>query len=75
MLEGTEFVSQLITQYPVIEKTYAQIDSDLATALRKSLLVLYKMILRFQIQAIKYFDHHGKILRALKGLNSLQQMI
>ncbi|KAL2039345.1 hypothetical protein N7G274_008013 [Stereocaulon virgatum] len=63
MLEGTELVSQLVTQYPVIEQTYARVDSDLASALRKTLFSLYVGILRFQIRAIKYFDPDRKFLR------------
>ncbi|KAK4694419.1 hypothetical protein P7C71_g3166, partial [Lecanoromycetidae sp. Uapishka_2] len=69
MLEGTEFVSQLITQYPVIEQTYARVDSDLAAALRKTLFSLYVVILRFQIRAIQYFDQEKKGQRTLQGVN------
>ncbi len=37
MLDGTQFAAKLIAQYPVIEKTYAQVDSKLSAALRDSL--------------------------------------
>ena len=73
MLDGTQFVAQLVTQYPVIEKTYARIDSDLATTLRKSLYDLYVAVLRFQISAIKYFDTNEKFFRALKGINPVSK--
>ena len=69
MLDGTQFVARLVTQYPVIEKTYARLDSDLATALRKSLYDLYVSVLRFQISAIRYFDRNEKFFRALRGIN------
>ena len=73
MLDGTQFVAQLVTQYPVIEKTYARLDSDLATALRRSLYDLYVAVLRFQINAIKYFDPHKKFFRALRGINPVSE--
>ena len=69
MLEGTEYVSQLVTQYLVIEQTYARVDSDLARALQKTLHSLYVEILRFQIFAIQYFDNEKKGSRVLKGVN------
>lgn len=71
MLEGTELVSQLIIQYPVMEKTYARIDSDLSKVLRDSLLSFYCILLKFQIRAITYFDKNKKVPRALTGLNPI----
>ena len=64
MLDGTQFVA-----YSVIEKTYARLESDLATALRRSLYDLYVAVLHFQINAIKYFDPDKKFFRALRGIN------
>lgn len=69
MLEGVELVSQLLAQYRAIEQTYAQLESDLSDALRKTLLEFYVIILKFQVRAIKYFDRDHKSLRAVKGLN------
>ena len=71
MLEGAETISSLVTQYPVIEQTYARMDSDLSAALRKSLLSFYIVILHFQIRTLQYFDAStgGKVLRAFKGMN------
>ena len=69
MLDGTQFVAELASQYPVIEKTYAQVDSELSKVLRKSLEQLYVYILRFQLRALVYFDPERKVLRALTGLN------
>ena len=69
MLDGTGYVSQLIVQYSVIEKTYAQVDSDLATEVRKTLFNLYLGILRFQVFAIRYFDQDEKIYRTRKGIS------
>ena len=69
MLDGTQFVAQLVTQYPVIERTYARLDSKLAIALRRNLYDLYVAILRFQINAIKYFAVKRKFFRTLKGIN------
>lgn len=69
MLEGTEFVSQLINQYSVMEKTYARIDSKLSKDLREALLSFYVTLLKFQIRAITYFDKSRKALRTFIGLN------
>ena len=73
MLESTAYASQLITQYAVIEGTYARVSSDLAKELRKILQDFYTQLLRFQISAIKYFDSDEKSLRAIKGLNPVSQ--
>ncbi|KAG8531321.1 uncharacterized protein KY384_002950 [Bacidia gigantensis] len=72
MLETTEEVSEYIAQYPVIEQTYAKIDSELSSALRKSLLKLYKVILQFQVEALSYFDSDHKVWRTLAGLNPVK---
>ena len=69
MLDGTQFAAELTSQYPVIEKTFAQVDSELSKALRKSLEQLYAYILRFMLRAIVYFDPKRKTSRALTGLN------
>lgn len=69
MLDGTQFAAKLISQYPVIEKTYARVDSTLSVALRDSLEQLYVIILRFQIRVIVYFDANHKVSRTLTGLN------
>ena len=71
MLDGTEFISQLLVQYPVMEKTYARIDWDLSKALRDSLLSFYIVVLKFQIRTITYFDKHKKLSRLLRGLNPI----
>ena len=73
MLDGTEFVARLVTQYPVIEKTYARLNSPLAETLRGSLYELYVAVLRFQINAIKYFDPGKKFFRAWKGINPVSE--
>ena len=69
MLDGTALVSELMVQYPVIERTYAQIDSKLSDALVKTLLRFYIAILKFQIRSIKYFEQGHKIKRTFTGLN------
>ncbi|KAL8865633.1 MAG: hypothetical protein Q9174_006785, partial [Haloplaca sp. 1 TL-2023] len=40
--------------------------------LRKSLLQMYKLILRFQLYAIRYFDPDRKIARTFTGLNPVK---
>ncbi|KAL8661554.1 MAG: hypothetical protein Q9202_005499 [Teloschistes flavicans] len=72
ILDGTEMISGLIVQYPSIEQVYAKIDSDSSKELHKSLLQLYKLILRFQLYAIRYFDPDRKIARAFAGLNPIK---
>lgn len=72
ILDGTELISGLIVQYPAIEQIYAKLDSDPSNELKKSLLQLYKLILRFQLNAIRYFDPDRKIARALTGLNPVK---
>ncbi|KAI4199757.1 MAG: hypothetical protein LQ350_004384 [Teloschistes chrysophthalmus] len=72
ILDGTEMISGLIVQYPSIEQVYAKIDSDTSRELHKSLLQLYKLILRFQLHAIRYFDPDRKIARAFAGLNPVK---
>ncbi|KAL9580436.1 MAG: hypothetical protein Q9212_004495 [Teloschistes hypoglaucus] len=72
ILDGTEMISGLIVQYPSIEQVYAKIDSDTSRELHKSLLQLYKLILRFQLHAIRYFDPDRKIARAFAGLNPIK---
>lgn len=72
ILDGTEMISGLIVQYPSIEQVYARIDSDTSRELHKSLLQLYKLILRFQLHAIRYFDPDRKIARAFAGLNPIK---
>ena len=69
MLEAAELVSDLVSQYPALEKLYAGIDSDLSKKLRKSLVSFYRTILQFQVYAIKYFDPHSKGRRTVLGLN------
>ena len=69
MLGGTELVSDLILQYPVIEQLYARLDSKNSNILSKSLLKFYKLILQFQVHAIRYFDPNRKVIRAIQGLN------
>ena len=81
MLEGTDFVSHLITQYTVIERLYAREGSELSAALmerskselttelRDSLLSLYVLVIQYQIHAIEYFDSKKKFWRAFAGLN------
>ncbi|KAL9615299.1 MAG: hypothetical protein Q9167_000270 [Letrouitia subvulpina] len=69
MLDGVEEISEDITNYPVLEHVYARINSKQLPALQKSILHLYKSILLFQLNAIKYFDPHKKALRSLSGLN------
>jgi len=69
MLEGTELVAQLTAQYPIIEKTYARVNSEQLEFLRNSLEQLYVVILRFQIRTMAYFDGDGKLKRTLTGLN------
>ncbi|KAL8997685.1 MAG: hypothetical protein Q9169_003092 [Polycauliona sp. 2 TL-2023] len=72
ILDGTEFISGLVVQYPAIEQIYAKIDSEPGNELRKSLLQLYKLILRFQLYSIKYFDPKHKIARTFSGLNPVK---
>ncbi|KAI4089483.1 MAG: hypothetical protein LQ339_008544 [Xanthoria mediterranea] len=72
ILDGTEFISGLIVQYPAIEQIYAKIDSESGNELRKSLLHLYKLILRFQLYSIRYFDPKHKIARTFAGLNPVK---
>ncbi|KAL8957312.1 MAG: hypothetical protein Q9183_006095, partial [Haloplaca sp. 2 TL-2023] len=72
ILDGTEMVSGLIVQYPAIEQVYARIDSEPSKELRKSLLQMYKLILRFQLYAIRYFDPDRKIARTFTGLNPVK---
>ena len=71
MLEGTDLVSHLVTQYTVIDNLYAKIDSELSVELRTSLESFYVVILRHQMRAITYFDRNKKGLRALTGLNPI----
>ncbi|KAL8671416.1 MAG: hypothetical protein Q9168_004089 [Polycauliona sp. 1 TL-2023] len=72
ILDGTETISGLVVQYPAIEQIYATIDSESGNELRKSLLQLYKLILRFQLYSIRYFDPKHKIARAFAGLNPVK---
>ncbi|KAL8786267.1 MAG: hypothetical protein Q9213_002862 [Squamulea squamosa] len=72
ILDGTQCISGLVVQYPAIEQIYAKIDSPPGNELRKSLLHLYKLILRFQLYSIKYFDPKRKIARAFTGLNAVK---
>ncbi|KAL8640076.1 MAG: hypothetical protein Q9226_008785, partial [Calogaya cf. arnoldii] len=72
ILDGTGFISGLVVQYPSIEQVYARIDSESGNELRKSLLHLYKLILRFQLYSIRYFDPKHKIARTLAGLNPVK---
>ncbi|KAL8982078.1 MAG: hypothetical protein Q9205_003304 [Flavoplaca limonia] len=72
ILDGTEFISGLVLQYPAIEQIYAKIDSESGNELRKSLLQLYKLILRFQLYSIRYFDPKRKIARTFAGLNPVK---
>ena len=69
MLEATELVLGFILQYPVIEHLYAKLDSKPSMALSKSLLKFYKVILDFQVHAIRYFDPDRKVKRTFQGLN------
>lgn len=69
MLEAAELVSDLVSQYPALEKLYAGIDSELSKKLRKSLVSFYKTILQFQVYAINYFDPHSKVRRTMLGFN------
>ncbi|KAL8945996.1 MAG: hypothetical protein Q9222_007547 [Ikaeria aurantiellina] len=72
ILDGVELVSGLIVQYPSIEQVYAKIASDPSNELRKSLLHLYKLILRFQLYAIRYFDPDHQNARTFTGLNPVK---
>lgn len=72
ILDGTEYISGLVVQYPAIEQIYAKIDSEPSTELRRSLLHLYKLILRFQLYSVKYFDPKHKIARTFAGLNPVK---
>ncbi len=72
ILDGTEIISGLVLQYPAIEQIYAKIDSESGNELRKSLLQLYKLILRFQLYSIRYFDPKRKIARTFTGLNPVK---
>ncbi|KAL8850879.1 MAG: hypothetical protein Q9221_004192 [Calogaya cf. arnoldii] len=72
ILDGTEFISGLVVQYPSIEQVYARIDSESGNELRKSLLHLYKLILRFQLYSIRYFDPKHKTARTFAGLNPVK---
>ncbi|KAL8765522.1 MAG: hypothetical protein Q9209_007430 [Squamulea sp. 1 TL-2023] len=72
ILDGTEYISGLVVQYPTIEQIYAKIDSEPGNELRRSMLHLYKLILRFQLYSIKYFDPKHKIARAFAGLNPVK---
>lgn len=72
ILDGTEFISGLVVQYPAIEQIYAKIDSESGNELRKSLLHLYRLILRFQLYSIRYFDPKHKVARTFAGLNPVK---
>ncbi|KAL8713123.1 MAG: hypothetical protein Q9220_002644 [cf. Caloplaca sp. 1 TL-2023] len=72
ILDGVELVAGLILQYPSIEQVYSKLASDTSNELRKSLLHLYKLILRFQLHAIKYFDPDHKVARTFTGLNPVK---
>ncbi|KAL8696247.1 MAG: hypothetical protein Q9224_002895, partial [Gallowayella concinna] len=72
ILDGTEYIAGLVVQYPAIEQVYAKIDSEPSNELRKSLLHLYKLILRFQLYSIKYFDPKHKIARTFAGLTPVK---
>lgn len=69
MLEGTDAISHVITQYTSMENTYAKIKSNQGVELRSALNRLYKVILRHQSLAINYFDSERKGMRALTGMN------
>ena len=71
MLAAADVVSDLVSQYPALEQLYAKIDSELSKKLRKSLVNLYKTILRFQVYAINYFDPQCKAKRAMLGFNPI----
>ncbi|KAI4174462.1 MAG: hypothetical protein LQ346_008229 [Caloplaca aetnensis] len=72
ILDGTEFISGLVVQYPAIEQIFAKIDSESGKELRNSLLHLYKSILRFQLYSIRYFDPKHKLARTFAGLNPVK---
>ena len=69
MLEGTETVATHVTEYSAIEQLYAKLDSELSEALRNALLEFYRLILSFQMHAIKYFDPADKAGRTASGMN------
>ena len=56
MAEGIELVSKLITRYAVIESLYLSVDSSLAEHLVEAIVTLYTAILRYLIQAQKYYQ-------------------
>ena len=69
MLEGTSIVSRYISQYSVIEGTYARVDSDLSKELRNVLEGFFVTLLKYQITSMHYFDPDHKFSRAVVGLN------
>ena len=69
MLSTSELIADIITRYPVIEQTYARLDSDLSAALRNSLLELYKTIVLFQGHAFQFFDPDHKLRRTWDSIN------
>ena len=83
MVEGSDLVSHIITQYTVIEGLYAREGSELSASLRSkaqsaltvelraSLLSLYIAVLRYQIRAIDYFDSKQKFFQRLKSFNPI----
>lgn len=72
ILDGTELVSGLIVRYPAIEQVYAKFESDPSKELQQSLLQLYKLILRFQLHAIRYIDPHRQSARIFTRLNPIK---
>ena len=55
ILEGIEFVLNIIARYEVVERLYLQRDSSVRVALSSAVIQNYASILEFLLEANRYF--------------------
>ena len=55
IIQGLEMVSSIVSHYIVIERVFVGLESANARAVKNSLLALYAAVLKFLLEALKFF--------------------
>ena len=73
MLEGIEFVLNMITRYEVVERLYLRTGSSVQVAMNAAVIQLYTSILEYLLEARKYFTQRFAA-RIAKSIFQLEDM-